>query len=285
MSISFEFQELPGFDDFRGRIVVTAKGPADVLEAVKFFKLTGEDDSDEVARAMKLVELVQAGEVVHVVENDKRPWYEVNGTVADEYVRPYLKRLEQLTGYDRGVLPDLDFTKHFDKLSHGQFTERVWSEFGSLCFKAYDNAEDWSGETSAELAESYVNRHMAESLAYRPMEPEYIANHNGTYSRNPRYATGRLLPLVPCCAAKWLCDELWRWWLANESNESQRDLLNRCEALGVYTNPARHSGYGQSSYWGDYQGIYYKVETGGHDWDGKGTKFAVMKWEEFKVLK
>lgn len=282
MSIEFSFEELPGFDDFRGRLVVKASGAADVLEAVKFFKL--HHVGDEVDNAMKLVELVQAGEVVNVVENKKRPYYEINGTVANDFVQPYMRRLEELTGYNRGVLPDLDFTKHFDKLGNCQFIEKVWSEFGSLYFKIYDQAEDWNGKPAAQLAESYAVQSMAKELSHEPFEKEFVENRNGTYSRNPHYATGRKLPLVPCCAAAWLCNDLWAWWVANESNEAQRSILKLSDDLGSQSGAARHSGYGTSSQWGDYAGVYYKAESGS-EWDGNGTKFRVMKWEDFRVLK
>ena len=268
------FNELEGFDDFRGRVDVIGETPAEVLAMIKRFRLVDAAGESEVDRALKLVEIVSAGELTHSLQSDKLPWFEINGTVENEFVAPYLEKLKRITGCELSVLPDMELTDVFpDRLKHTYLLNRLWIEFGSVCYQCFGNAEKWNGKSAAVNAENYVTRYMAEEFAHEPLTPEFIANRNGTYSRNPEYATGRKQKLVPQVTADWFMSALFAWWEAEKATPEQKAIIAGNLLGGKY-----------SPWWNDYQGVYVADDAGPIDWDGNGAKARHVKWEEFAAL-
>ena len=282
MSLNFTFEEIPGFNDFRGRVIITATGKQDIIELNKAHG-PGKPERLDV---LELADAIRADKLTRTFESERRPYYEINGTLENDFVIPYLRLLKDTTGYEISTLPSADLTEvfHHRRLLATQFTARLWVEFGSICYTIYDNAEEWNKHTPAENAELYAIDHMQEEFGYRPFEREYIENGNGTARRNPNYLKRH--KVKPSLKAEWFWQWLFRWWVENHATEAQKALMSA--AAGgpdhQYGAPWDLRGNGTHSGLVGGRGFHVIDPAGNLDWDGKGTKSRYVEWKEFAAV-
>ena len=303
-----KFKHLPMLEDGGGNVEITAETGDEVQVLTKHFNLFCTKSCDAQGRLRALQEEAKALETgtYTVTEMHKpspparepRAWYDVEGDLGGDFPKlwgrgdsegfmdPYRRVLKQL-GYD-GPLPDLDLTPWLldERLKATRILVGAWIKDGVFYYRAYDDASPWNDKTAAEYAAHKVWDHLAEEIGTRRHEPEFIpVSGGGLMKHNPDYMK-RHRP-QPAVGSDWLLNALMGWWRINKASPRQQEILRLSDELNATSGldgplKARYSG-GGLTYTIDYS-IHYPDPSGTCNWDGKGTKVAYMKLEEFAKL-
>jgi hypothetical protein len=239
-------------------------------------------DIDDPESLNAYAEAIAAKSLTVTLKNAKRPWHRVEASIDRCFLVPYVQQLEKITGFNVDRCPDVVISKN----EHNQYrvTEVFEVSDDQFHFIAYEDAEPWNGMTSQQYATKKLRDHFAESVSYRPPVPEYLENGNGSYKRNPDYATGFRNPLAPSVkhAGLWLL--LWEWWSANHATPGQRDVIQRItEGFPKLKSYDRHPW--ELGYHGTEYRLYVPDENGECNYDGKGRMMRVINWKQFAALK
>lgn len=222
--MKFEHRPFQDRDDEGGQVVITIETEAEAQDWLRWYARE-EDPRKQVAFLDSLPREVLRGSA-------KRPYYRCYGSFDLDMSEPYVKRLAQFTGYEHpATLPDLDFAEACGRLKATRILERLYTEHGHFCFEAWVEAEPWNGKTAPEYADQLARKYVEDEIGDRPHVPEFLQNRNGTYSPNPKYATGYTPAIRPAVRP-----DIWRvlveWWRDNHATPAQLDLLSRYSRYG-----------------------------------------------------
>ncbi len=197
----------------------------------------------------------------------------------DELMRPYWDRLHEWTGSPPFAV---DLT---DVMGGTNYTHIVvvalCDNAGKLHVDAIDavwtNQWEWLGDdppegkkkasqTFEQRLHDTLHRYVAESIGHVAPIDEFVDNGNGTYRRNPKYATGYRNPVQPMCANEKVFDAIFAAWEAQHATPGQRDALARYATYKGQRPPLRPSCKT------DYQGFHVDDYR------------RHLKWDEFRAL-
>ena len=212
-----------------GSLQITAETAAEVKEIVTHYKLD----------ILQYVDALSAGMLTYEVKpssRDNSAWFAVSSFVDPAWLKPYMVRLEKITGY-YGPTPTIEDTPKYPgspwahnlQYTHIVTQSKITSE--GMVFEGFINCGDWNKKKAAERAVPMFADYVRENLGARKHEPEFISLNNGLFQRNPKYLT-RHAP-HPECSSSSLFDCLLTWWLNTQATECQKDIMVRALACHV----------------------------------------------------
>lgn len=274
-----EFRFTPTQPDGGGSLTFVATGADEVDRLLDHFRLFQNSPTDK-ARA------ILAERFEYTSFYTKRPWYQVEGQIGEAFLAPYAKLLTKLTGYT-GPWPETELTDvHPARLCHTHITNRLWLVAGpDLRYEAFDESEPWNGLDAKTYAEKRVLDCVRADFGFRKHEREFIWR-GGHYIQNPDYLKHH--PASPGLGSEWFWTWLFAWWRTNYASSRQRELLDAHDQL--HSRSKLDPGYALRASGQDqlhlvsYTGLEVADPAGKLDWDGKGTKFRQVSWEDFAAM-
>lgn len=203
---------------------ITAESPREVLEMIKHYSL------DTLAH----VEAIASGHLVHIVGPGKRDngeWFPVSHTLGAEWLAPYMKRLQDMTGFS-GHIADRPGPRYPSgycvNLCHTHIVESASISSVSYTARGFIHSQDWNGRTAAQRYKEAFAGYVAANMGDVKREPEYIRMDNGWLKENPNYLKRHAPHAAPKSAAVFEC--LFNAWLEKYASEEQRQIVTRCMA-------------------------------------------------------
>lgn len=170
-------------------------------------------------------------------------------TVSTDYIRPYLERLKEWTGWELPIgeeIPINALTGLFH--THGVKEAKITAEknpYGPgqgsdegpvkyrLLVQGFTHVFLYSGEqpisetVRKQRAEERCIRYAIERLGSVQPEREFIETTGGLYKRNPNYGTGKPSAVTRCCDNEKVWQELFGWWFERHASEGQKAIIAR----------------------------------------------------------
>ena len=256
--------------DFGGSMVVTATTVAEKMDTIQHFRLF---DGDPL-KAAKAISSKKPLVVTKSGGRDNGAWFQIESSLDVPFSTPYYEELRKRTGYEgRGILPDIGaefLTPRYPRgpLRYTHYVRGIWTGHGHVCFDALVHSQDWNGRKAGDRAQPYAETNIAREIGDTKIEREFMELGNGLLRRNPNYL--RQHAPHPALTAQWFFSALVDWWLANEANEAQRELVRVSGEL----MKENHNGVS------DLHCIRHNWDGGiRHDWNK-----PVVKWAKFQKL-
>jgi hypothetical protein len=219
MKITFEINQ-PADQFETGRVSLTATDPQQIIELCR---RDSKLSKDPVAFSEALTKALNTGSRTHT---DPDPHFLVSGSLELEFTEPYFQGIERIAG---ASIPEfytayIDLLPAFDGDRAYMYLTKAALECGHFSFELAQ--EDYHLKDELHKRFSKAQRHakdaIEEILGVRPYHKEYKELGNGTFKKNPLYATGDKLPVGPCIAHERLWDLLLEWWTLNVASPLQK---------------------------------------------------------------
>ncbi len=280
--LCFEFTETE--PDGGGRLVIRAWG-AEWKESLCDMYRREEPKATKYAPLMDARAFVVELEPKDTRNYGRQAWYAFPIALDDEWFKPYKDLLQRCTGY-AGEIPDMPIPGDTEALRATGYRAALRVEDGHLQATYYVESHAWGDRSALDYGHARAEDYFKESVGDRPPVPEFIHGGNGAYYPNPKYATGYKAPVRARVTSEVVWNALWAWWRANHATPAQERVLRQVEALKSDGNPETRRLPWECRW---RQGVDYSLYAldpdGACDWDGKGKKARVYKWEEFAALK
>lgn len=205
---------------------ITAETTAEVKEVIGHYKLD----------VMLYIESLSTGHVVHIHRAGKRDnaaWFKVSSFVPAEWIKPYMDKLQHITGYS-GPIPSVENAPRYPDsarcvnlcYTHLVSDARIGPD--GMVFDGYMHCGDWNGKTADARAPALFAEYVRAGLGATKLEPEHIRLGNGLLKENPNYLH-RYAPHAACTSASVLqC--LLTWWLDTHATDGQKDVMSKALA-------------------------------------------------------
>jgi hypothetical protein len=165
-------------------------------------------------------------------------------------------------------------------------TESLEIFCGDFAFVALVQAEPWGGHDAATYAHYLATDYVRQCVGVRRFEREYIPAGNTNFMKhNPDH--GRKHHMAePGLGNPLIWRAIFTHWRNTCATDGQRELLDLHDKLKAGYTLAEpdwmfRQGGSLEAQPVSYQGLYVESPEGG-EWDGKGKKFRVVPWDEFK---
>lgn len=201
---------------------VSAETSREVLEMIKHYSL------DTLAH----VENIASGTLTKVCKpgRENGEWFAVSCELGPEWVAPYLKRLEKLTGY-AGPVPVIPAPRYpggyCENLCHTHIVETATVSSDGYTARGFVHSQDWNGKTAAQRYRAHFADYVSESIGGRKSEPQYIRMNNGWLKENPNYLKRYGAHAELSSALLFGC--LLQWWTDTQATPGQREILRKCD--------------------------------------------------------
>jgi hypothetical protein len=215
--------------DKTGSLTITATTPVEVERIQKLFDVFDTSTPDGL---IAYASALKKGKLTHKAKNKFAP---ASAEFSGEWVRPYIKHLETMTGYNGTLdglmieLPELDGYKHTHIVTRATFNGTAFKFEGyGRVFKEekrhHETDEQFAKRAAARPVERFRQYCLEEISTSEPV-PEYIQHGNGMFSPNPKWGTGHRNPDKPCLALATVANALVQWWHDNHATPGQRELM------------------------------------------------------------
>ncbi len=249
MTVSFEINQ-PTDKYETGRVSLTATDPREIGALLE--KGSNGLRRNPMAYAKAFMEATEHGDYTYT---DPAPHFLIESTLAAECTEPYIKGIEKLAGtpipefYTAKIDLLPAFAEKLDFL-HLLKAELIDGHFSyAIAYEDYYAKGDLDLDARWQKAERGAFDQLEETVNVRPYHREFIENGNGTYRRNPLYATGRKLLVEYCIAFVPLWDLLLLWWKDNVASPLQKAAVEEIIEGGPDKHKAHLLGYGGNMKW------------------------------------
>lgn len=165
-------------------------------------------------------------------------WFKFAGDAGKEFAKPYVDKLEKLTGYR---LKSGDSVTVIDsELSHTHYVDLLTLRIDGFEWSACESAGPWNGMDAETYAKKKLSGYMLEEFAEREQVREYIPTSGGLYKRNPKYGTGFKSPAHPAVKRD-IWTTLFTWWRENKATPAQLEVLEKNDKLPKYLSIGSHT--------------------------------------------
>lgn len=243
MKVTFEVSRPP--DKYEtGRIKLTATRPQEII------KLLDKDRKLKADPALYAEALTCALQSCSASYTDPDPHFLIESTLVAECTAPYIKGIEKLVG---APIPEfytaqIDLLPAFsDRMEHLPLlkAELLDGSFSfALAYEDHYKKEEDSLDLRFQKAERGALDQLEGIVNVRPYHKEYIEKGNGTYRKNPLYATGNRLPVNYCIGHVKLWDLLLMWWKDNVATPLQKAAVEEIVEGGPDKSQAHLLSYG-----------------------------------------
>jgi hypothetical protein len=269
-------------------LTLTATTPAEVEHLQKLFTVF---DTSTPEGLIAYAAALKKGKLSHTA---KDKFVAASAEFSGQWVAPYLKHLERMTGYTGPLdgmsltLPELDGYKHthlvtratFDGSFHFEGFQRVYREDK----RTHETEEQYAARAAARPLERFRQYCLEEISSSDPVE-QYVQHGNGLFSPNPKWGTGFRNPDKPCLASATVANALVQWWHDNHATPGQRELMRLSAELQGPTFSSWHArqGYKSVNLWsyGDKFNVLCPEGTPGSYPYGSGKHFRAITRAEF----
>lgn len=190
-----------------------AETPYEVLDLLNHFRL------DQIKHLPEL----NKGFMEYTSNPKKRFWYPVTAELSPEWMDPYYKLLERITGYS-GKLIDLDPAPS-PGLCHTHVVQTSRVRNGVYFNEGFIQAEDWNGQDAEYRAAKNFDEYTKAFIGHITLDPEYLMDEFGRERRNPNYL--RRNPATPALEKKELFTALFKEWEKLHATEGQKLLIQK----------------------------------------------------------
>lgn len=207
----------------QGTLTIEATTENEVME-LHDYQHFGKLTADQVKTLAD--ELHDGYKSVTLPKSQKRPAFQVEVLLPEQYLQPYFDLLRVLTGYNGDDFPEyFDLTdKHTKRLKKTHITTSAAINLKRYVATIIVESEPYNGKTAQERATATAHDYAAEDIGHRPFNREFVPTANGQYKENPDH--GKHLKAQPAAHCHWLWNAMFQWWRSNKATAAQQQLLN-----------------------------------------------------------